>query len=188
MSAVFSNHSARRVDRHTGFTLVEILMVVAILGIITTIVGVSVGSRDDMKVASSARVLVSNLQYLQNRAVVQRQPQYVQVGSGGNSLNFVERQGTSWQTLTHPVDPGSFAMVFGSGGSGGGDNVTLEGHFFDGNAMFGFDETGAPIFCDGTGANRVSSMVEVTFTLKAGDFASTIRVQPITGEISVDRP
>jgi hypothetical protein len=117
-------------------------------------VGVSVGSRDDLKLASSTRVLVADLQYIQNRAIVQRQPHFVQIGYQGNSLSFVVRDGGAWATIEHPVERNPFVMNFGSAGAGGGKDVVLSSHDFSGNAMFGFDEMGTPIFCDGNGDSQ----------------------------------
>ena len=173
----------RRVSR--AFTLVEILVVVTILGIIATIVGVSVGSRDDLKVTASSRVLVADLQYIQNRAIVQRQPHFVLVGHAGGSLSFVVRDGGSWQTIEHPVDRVPFRMVFGQAGSGGGEGISLSTHDFAGNAMFGFDEMGTPIFCDGDANNRVTATLPTFLEIKAGDHARRVIIEPITGALLV---
>lgn len=168
-----------------GFTLVEILVVVTILGIVATIVGVSVGSRDDLKLRSSTRVLVADLQYIQNRAIVQREPHFVQIGPSGSSLSFVVRDVAAWTTIEHPVERNPFVMVFGPDGSGGGQNVVLSTHDFAGNAMFGFDEMGTPIFCDGDGNSRVTATLPVFFELKAGDQVGRVVIEPITGALLV---
>lgn len=160
-------------------------MVVTILGIIATIVGVSVGSRDDLKLSSSARVLVADLQYIQSRAIVQRQPHFIQVGTSGGALALVVRENGAWVTLEHPVERSDFVMVFGPQGSGGGKDVLLSAHDFGGNAMFGFDETGSPMYCDANADNQTSATTVTSFELKAGEQTKRVMVQPITGEISV---
>ena len=167
-----------------AFTLVEILVVV-ILGIIAAVVGVSIGTRDDLKARSAARVLTADLQYIQSRAIVRRELHYVTIGNAGDSIRFATRSAGLWQSLTHPIDKGEFRMVFGINGSGGGKDIVLVSEDFSGNAVFGFDETGTPFFCDGDGNNRVDTTVPVTFTLAAGDFEIIVSVQPITGEVSI---
>lgn len=171
--------------RVRGFTLVEILVVVVILGIIATVVGVSIGTRDDLKVQATARVLVANLQYAQSRAVVRREPHYVTIGAAGADLRLAVRSGGLWSTLKHPIDKKDFRMIFGPSGSGGGQDVVLKTEDFNGNAVFGFDETGTPFFCDGDGNNRVEASTVASFTLQAGEHELVVSIQPITGEISI---
>lgn len=168
-----------------GFTLVEILVVVVILGIIATVVGVSIGNRDDLKAQASARVLAADLQYAQSRAVARRQPHYVTIGNSGDSIRFATLSGGVWLLLTHPIDQNEFQMVFGVNGSGGGKEVVLVTEDFDGNEVFGFDETGTPFFCDGNGNNRIEAAVPATFTLAAGNYQIVVSVEPITGEVSI---
>ena len=50
-----------RLRARRGFTLVEILTVVLILGIASAIIAPQIGSRGDLKVRAAARVLVSDL-------------------------------------------------------------------------------------------------------------------------------
>lgn len=171
--------------RARAFTLVEILCVVVILGIIAAVVGISLGTRDDLKAKSAARVLSANLQYIQSRAVVRRQRHYVTIGNAGDSIRFAIRSGGLWQSLTHPVDQNEFRMVFGPAGSGGGKDIRLVTEDFNGNNVFGFDETGTPFFCDGDGNNVIEASVPATFRLAAGDYEIVITVQPITGEVSI---
>lgn len=171
--------------RRCGFTLVEILVVVVILGIIATVVGVSIGTRDDLKVQAAARVLAADLQYAQSRAIVRREPHYVTIGASRSSLQLATRVSGSWSVLVHPIDKGEFKMVFGPSGSGGGQDVILKAEDFDGSAVFGFDETGAPFFCDANGGNRVAASTPATFTLAAGEHELTVAIQPITGEVSI---
>src|SRR5829696_352345 len=60
-----------------AFTLVEILVVVIILGIAGAIIVPSIGSRDDMKAAAAARVIMADLIYAQNLAITSQGNRYI---------------------------------------------------------------------------------------------------------------
>jgi hypothetical protein len=148
-------------------------------------VGTQLCSGSDLKAKGAARVLAADLQYVQSRAIVRRDPHYVLIGNSGGSINFEVRAGGAWQSLTHPIDQNAFRMIFGPTGSGGGRDVKLVTEDYSGYQVFGFDETGTPFFCDGDGNNVVEATVPVTFTLASGTYQIIVSVQPITGEISI---
>src|SRR5688572_5754245 len=69
--------SAPRRARARGFTLIEILTVIVILGIASAVIAPQIGSRDDIKAKAGARVVIADLLYAQNMAIAKQAYYYV---------------------------------------------------------------------------------------------------------------
>src|SRR3982751_6922276 len=75
-----------RTQNAKGFTLIEILTVVVILGIAAAAVIPELGTRDDLKIASTARNVMGDLMYAQNRAIATQKKHYVQFSGSTYTL------------------------------------------------------------------------------------------------------
>src|SRR5688572_24441187 len=84
-------HGIRR-----AFTLVEILAVVVILGIASAIIIPQIGTRDDMRAAAAARIVVSDLIYAQNLAI----------SSGTAAYVRFDKANKKYWVVTAPVNTG----------------------------------------------------------------------------------
>jgi type II secretion system protein H len=170
--------------RSRGFTLVEILCVVVILGIASAIIIPQLGSRDDLVVSSAARVLMADLIYAQNRAISTQRRQYVQFNGQTYTVLSREADADPLVAITHPVNKNTYSFTFGSTAPGMA-NVTLTSANFGGQAYMGFDELGSPFAYDSV-ANTITPLVAPgTVVLTAGGASLTISVEPYTGEITV---
>ena len=70
--------SSRLAPSRAGFTLIEILVVVVILGIAAAVIVPQIGSRADLKATSAARLIMADLIYVQNRSISQQKYHYIQ--------------------------------------------------------------------------------------------------------------
>ena len=87
------NHG-RGVTRR-GYTLVEVLIVVSILGIIGAMVVPSMLTAGEMGVQAAARIIVADLLYAQNEAIAQQAQRRVVFDLANNSYRLVDESGVS---------------------------------------------------------------------------------------------
>jgi prepilin-type N-terminal cleavage/methylation domain-containing protein len=165
-----------------AFTLIEILVVVIIIGIAAGIILPQMSSRDDMRVASSARSLMADLLYAQNRSIAYQVRHYVQFNTVANTYQVMVDSGTGspGAVITQPVGGLPYVVNVGAGALA---NVKINSASFDGNTTIAFDAIGVPYSWNavsGTTALNAGSVV-----LKAGANKLTISIAPYSGEIKV---
>lgn len=181
-----------RLHNHGGFTLIEILVVVVILGIASAIVIPQIGSRDDMNVSTAARALMADLIYAQNLAIAKQKSYYVRFY--GQSYSVCDA--STLVPIDHPLKPtlngGKYIVTFGdqanptpSGVTPGLERVSLTTPSFLGQTVLGFDEIGQPFAFDTSTTTSTTLTAAGTIQLQSGNTTMTISVQPFTGETSV---
>jgi prepilin-type N-terminal cleavage/methylation domain-containing protein len=174
----------RRGTAAPAFTLIEILCVVVIIGIAAAIVVPSIGSRDDLRAASMARVVMADLIYAQNRAVSLQKVQYVRFNTATQLYEVLDSIGPD-VLVTHPVEQKPFQVKLSNGRTDDLRFVKLDTVSFDGKAVMAFDELGTPLSVD-TGTGTKSPMVSGNIVLDSGGYKLTISVEPYSGELKVN--
>ena len=178
----------RRTSRTCGFTLVEILCVVVILGIASAIIIPQISSRDDLKVSSSARTAMSDLIYAQNSAIAQQRKFYVQFVGQQYSVMSRPTDVGALQTVTNPITKNPYSVTFGST-LNGTDGVTLGTPDLGvpGVHVVGFDDLGAPFAFDAATNTATPLTAAGTFSVSCGSASLTISIEPFTGETTVNQ-
>src|SRR5579864_2406019 len=88
--------------RRRGFTLIEILSVVIILGIASAIIVPQLSSRDDLRCAAAARALMGDLLYAQSRSIALGKMHYVQFNTATGTYQLLDAVSPN-NVITNPV-------------------------------------------------------------------------------------
>jgi prepilin-type N-terminal cleavage/methylation domain-containing protein len=173
-----SRPSASAPSSRRGFTLIEILSVVVILGIASAIIVPQLGSRDDLRAAAAARALMGDLLYAQSRSIALGKMHYVQFGS--NQYQVLDSMSPA-NVINNPVTQIPYTMTVGTGNL---TNVSVRTANFDGNNTLAFDSMGVPYSWSSSAGPVALSSGTVTF--KAGNNTKTITVSPYSGQIKIN--
>ena len=149
-----------------GFTLAELILVLAILAIMAALViPLSLGT-SDFQAVSAARMIAADLQYAQNMAITSQNPVTVTFDTSGESYSLSNESGL----LIHPINKTEYTIIFPS--RDGFEKLDVVSSNFDGSASVTFDELGAP---DNAGV----------VVLQAGVHIYRVEVAAATGRVTV---
>jgi prepilin-type N-terminal cleavage/methylation domain-containing protein len=165
-----------------AFTLVEILMVVVILGIVAAVIVPQIGQRDDIKLASAARVIIADLSYAQSRAISSQHKHYVLLETTQYSIKSRTSPGDDLGNISHPVNPGNYVTAFNIGPLAG---VTILETDIGGTGAVAFDELGSPLAYDADTDAYTTLSSPGIIRIQSGDRILTISIEPYTAEMSV---
>ncbi len=156
--------------RH-GFTMIEMVVVMAILAIAAAIVVPMMSSAGGMRVRAAVNMVAADLEYAKSMSLSRGQRYSVVFDKDFEIYQIIDESGTP---IPHPVKKGSpYTIDFRV------DRVDIVDANFDGHNEVGFDYLGSPF--NGAGAPLNSGVV----TLRAGGITRTVTVEPVTGYISI---
>src|SRR5687768_16511857 len=170
------------VSRARGFTLIEILMVVVILGIVSAIILPQLGSRDDQKAISGARVLVADIMYAQNRAIATQKTHYVKFDKAANKYEVLD----AWPStvIRHPVNGGPYVVQFGNVSGSTVKDASVASAMFNTLPVLAFDAMGVPHSYD-SATNTMTALTTGDIFIRSGTFYMVVSVAPFSGEVTL---
>jgi len=156
-------------DRRPGFTLGELLIVLALVALVAGLVVPAAVSLSPSQTLSAARLIASDLRYVQSRAMVLGRPLTVSFDPTQQRYTVSDEDGL----LAHPWAPserfdGRFVVALGAGTPF--PRVRLAGVDFGGRTWLQFGSMGEPI--------ESGSLV-----VRHGEETVTVVVEPSTGAV-----
>jgi prepilin-type N-terminal cleavage/methylation domain-containing protein len=174
---------ARRSRR--GFSLIEILIVVIVLGIAASIIIPQVSGSGSLNASAAARTVLSDLLYAQARAISTGQPHYVSFDTDNQQYSIYALSSSAvWTLIPHPVNQTSYIMRFGGSGMNSVGNATLVSANFGGSTIIEFDELGEPYSY--TGGSGTSLSTSGSVVIASGSSTVNLSVEPGTGDMTVN--
>jgi prepilin-type N-terminal cleavage/methylation domain-containing protein len=158
----------------SGFTIIEVLVVLVIIAIAAMMVVPMMSSAADMQLRSVSNMIAADLEYAKSMAIGKQKVYSVVFDASAETYQLEDPNGV----IKHPVKKG-FDYVVNLASDNRTDRVDIASVDFDTTNEVKFDYLGSPY--NGTGTNLNSG----TITLQAEGMAMTITVAPVTGYISI---
>lgn len=152
----------------SGFTMVEIVIVIVVIGIAALLAIPMMSSASSLQLRSAANMLAADLEYAKSTAISRGQNYSVVFDTGADSYKIV---GPDGNPIEHPVKRG-FDYVVSFQNESRLNRVGIASANFNGTQTVTFDCLGSP---DSGGS----------VVLQADTATETINVEPVTGFISI---
>ena len=177
-SCVGSRDEDRGSLQGSGFTLIEILLVMMIIAIAALVAIPMMSSAADMQIRSAGNMIAADMEYAKSMAISKGQNFSVVFTAAAERYQIEDQDG---DVIAHPVKRG-FDYVIDFANDSRLDKVDIVTVDFDPGSSdtVTFDYLGSPH--SGTGSSPLSQGV---VTLQAGGTTMTIEVEPVTGYISI---
>ncbi len=159
-----------------GFTLVELLIVIAIIMIAGLTAIPMMSSAASVQIRSAANMLAADLEYAKSMSISRAQNFSVVFDKNTESYWIEDQDGN---VIPHPVKKG-FDYVIDFQNDGRLNKVDIVDADFDATSEVKFDYLGSPL--NGSGGPLNSGVI----SLQAGGTTTTVRVEAVTGFISIE--
>ncbi len=177
--ASVSGRGAGEASARLGFTLIEAITIVVILGVLSVVAVASLSPTQSARRSSAARVLTSRLNEQRLEAMATGLGRWVVMNASESRCEFYvdSVSNPGWANAAPQSDPdrgGAWTLSLGTGEWNGVaiDSVTIAG----GGSTFGFDWMGRPV-----GLSGAVLASDVVVTLSGG---GTVTVRRSTGLVS----
>ena len=162
----------------SGFTVIEIILVVVILSIAALMAIPMVSSGADMQVRSAANRIAADLDYTKGLAITHQRAYSVVFDPANESYEIQDDNG---DPVDNPVRPGDFVVDFSTDSRLSKVNIVSADFDSDSSDTITFDYLGSPY----SGTDTTAPLNSGQITLQADDFTLTVDVEPVTGYVTM---
>lgn len=171
--------------RTRGYTLVEVLVMVTIMGLLGAMVVPSLSVADGMRAQAAVRTVVSDITFVQTDAMAFQRGRAIIFDVTNNSYKVVEVTGATLDPVNDlfadTSRPGGFLVQSFDDADFGG--AAFSSVSFDGGDTLIFDEMGAPVTTPGGTTPSSGGRIEMT----GKDASYWIEVDGFTGHITTGK-
>lgn len=161
----------------SGFTLVELLIVIVLLAIAAGLALPMLGDSKQLQLREAARLLAADIEFARNESIAHGGDTRLMKFDTNNNLYWIAPASTPDTPITDVVRQEPFLVAFGAGRASSLSLVTIQSISLGGDDELGFDAYGSP---DQSTTARV--------TLAAGAATLIVRVAPGSGEVTIVQP
>ena len=166
-------------SRKQGFTLVEIIIVVVILGVAALLAIPAASNAADMQARAAANRIAADLDYAKGLAITHQSRYSVVFDVSGESYEIQDELGSP---VENPLNPGSnFVVDFSTDSRLKQVDVVSADFDSDIECAITFDYLGSPY----SGKDTSTPLNSGRITLQADDFTLTVEVEPVTGYVTI---
>jgi len=171
---------SRRARDRRGYTLIELLTIIVLLGIVIGLITPLLPESQDLALRESARILAADIEFARMESITHADDPRAIVfsASGGNTYWIAPVSNTTQgNAVTEEISNSPYVVQFGAGRAAACTGVSLGNYDVGGDAEIQFDALGSP---------DLTSKATIPLTLNG--MTLTIEVAPATGEVTITSP